>query len=198
MPFTKNRISGFVPGHGGSGYPPVWGFGRLEDEMVASCELGRDPFDLPSSFEQPADTLQENWAQQLGAAIDQLAGVVAAKRKEYLRLVQLEQDINALKTRVSQLESSQSIIVPVTTLDPEPFQLLRDMQFVVRPTDDGYLATLFDANIGMTGDTREEAVANLKVLIVDIFDQLEQNEDKLGPEPARQIAVLRSFMRRRQ
>jgi len=113
-------------------------------------------------------------------------------------LAELEPRVEILENRASEFLDPQSLIVPVMTLDPEPFQLLREMQFVVRPTDDGYLATLFDANLGMTGDTREEAVANLKVLIVDIFDQLEQNEDKLGPEPARQIAVLRSFMRRRQ
>ena len=51
----------------------------------------------------------------------------------------------------------------------------------------------------MKGDTREEAVANLRLLLVDVFDELEEEEeeDQLGPKLVRQLAVLRSFMKRR-
>ena len=60
------------------------------------------------------------------------------------------------------------------------------------------MATFFDASIGMTGDTREEAVANLRLLLVDMFDDFETQESQLGPEPERQLAVLRTFIRRQQ
>ena len=92
---------------------------------------------------------------------------------------------------------SSSLVVPITTLDPEPFDLLRDIPVVVQPTDDGFLATFFDANIGITGDTREEAVANLRLLLADVFDELEKEEARLGPDLVRQLAVLRGFMKRR-
>ena len=92
---------------------------------------------------------------------------------------------------------AESVAVPITTLEPEPFDLARDIPVVVRPTNDGYLATFFDANIGMIGDTREEAVANLRLLLVDVFDELEKEEGQLGPTLVRQLAVLRSFMKRR-
>ena len=92
---------------------------------------------------------------------------------------------------------SPSLVVPITTLDPEPFDLLRDIPVVVQPTDDGFLATFFDANIGMTGDTREEAVTNLRLLLVDVFDELEKEEARLGPPLVRQLGVLRGFMKRR-
>jgi hypothetical protein len=49
----------------------------------------------------------------------------------------------------------------------------------------------------MTGDTREEAVANLRLLLVDVFDELESDEGLLGPNLVRQLAVLRSFIKRR-
>lgn len=93
--------------------------------------------------------------------------------------------------------AAASVVVPIRTLEPEPFDLARDIPAVVQPTDDGYLATFFDANIGMTGDTKEEAVANLKLLLVDVFDDLEKEERQLGPKLVRQLAVLRSFMKRR-
>jgi predicted DNA-binding antitoxin AbrB/MazE fold protein len=102
-----------------------------------------------------------------------------------------------VKESFAQPSDSQSVVVPITTLQPEPFDLFRDVPVVVQPTDDGYLATFFDANIGMTGDTKEESVANLRMLLVDVFEELEKEEAQLGPHPARQLAVLRSFMKRR-
>jgi predicted DNA-binding antitoxin AbrB/MazE fold protein len=90
-----------------------------------------------------------------------------------------------------------SVVVPVTTLEPEPFDLLRSIPVVVQPTADGYLATFYDANIGITGDTKEESVANLRLLLVDVFEELEKEEAKLGPQLVRQLAVLRGCMKRR-
>ncbi len=90
-----------------------------------------------------------------------------------------------------------SVVVPIATLDPEPFDMLRSVPVVVQPTADGYLATFFDANIGITGDTKEEAVANLRLLLVDVFEQLEKEEGQLGLQLLRQLAVLRGFMKRR-
>ncbi len=89
-----------------------------------------------------------------------------------------------------------SVVVPIATLEPEPFELLRTIPVVVQPTADGYLATFFDANIGITGDTMEESVANLRVLLVDVFEELEREETELGPQLVRQLAVLRGFMKR--
>jgi hypothetical protein len=59
------------------------------------------------------------------------------------------------------------------------------------------LATFFDANIGITGDTKEESVVNLRLLLVDAFEELEREEAQLGPQLVRQLAVLRGFMKRR-
>jgi hypothetical protein len=86
--------------------------------------------------------------------------------------------------------------VPIETLAPEPVLLKRPLHVVVRPTDGEYQATLFDANIGITGDTAEEAVSNLKQLIVDVFEQLECNEGSLGPAAIRQLAVLKEFLQK--
>jgi predicted DNA-binding antitoxin AbrB/MazE fold protein len=93
---------------------------------------------------------------------------------------------------------SPSVVVPITAFEPEPFELIRSIPVVVQQTDDGYLATFFDANIGITGDTNEEAVANLRLLLVDVFEELEAEEAQLGPQMVRQLAVLRSFMKRRK
>jgi len=55
----------------------------------------------------------------------------------------------------------------------------------------------FDANISSSGDTQEEAVDNLRMLLVEIFEDLSNEPtDKLGPEPLRQLAVLGQYIRK--
>ena len=111
----------------------------------------------------------------------------------------LTRQCKILQDRIQQLEGSAvSMVVPITTLAPEPFDLLREFPMTVVPEDGGYLATFFDAGISMTGDTREEAVANLRMMLVDMFDDFEAQEHQLGPEPKRQLDVLRTFIRRQQ
>jgi hypothetical protein len=102
-----------------------------------------------------------------------------------------------VKKRSKKLSDGQSFIVPIETLAPEPYVLKRPFQVVVQPSDGEYIATLFDANLGMTGDTAEEAVANLKATIIDTFDLFEENEALLGPEPERQLAILRELIQKR-
>jgi dCTP deaminase len=87
--------------------------------------------------------------------------------------------------------------VPLTTLEPGRYELTRDIPVVLQPSDDGFTATFFDANIASGGDTEEEAVDNLRTLIIDTFDLLESVEpEKLGREPRRQLQLLRSLIRR--
>jgi hypothetical protein len=112
------------------------------------------------------------------------------------RFARFEREMLAVKEHCKQLRSAQSIVVPVETMAPEPFILRRPFQIVLRPADGEYLATFFDANIGIGGATEEEAINNLKALIVDTFDQLEHNEAILGPEPTRQLVVLRELLQR--
>jgi hypothetical protein len=68
---------------------------------------------------------------------------------------------------------------------------------MLQPSDDGFTATFFDANIGSSGDTEEEAINNLRTLIIDTFELLESKQpEQLGIEPRRQLAILRSLIRK--
>lgn len=114
------------------------------------------------------------------------------------RLEKLERQVRSLTEQVKKLRESEIYIVPVETLYPEPFLLKRPFHVVVCEDDQDAVATFFDANLGMSGDNAEEAVRNLKAVIVDTFDQYEEYEAVLGPEPARQLAVLREFIQRQE
>ena len=57
------------------------------------------------------------------------------------------------------------------------------------------MASFADANINTSGETQQEAYANLRELILDVLDSLTAlPESKLGPGPRRQLAVLREFV----
>lgn len=110
----------------------------------------------------------------------------------------LERQILLLERRVHRLEHTSPVTVPVQSLAPDPYDVLTTIQIVVRAQEDEYLATFFDANLSASGETPEEAVMGLKDVIAAAYEALsEHEEEQLGPGPARQLAVLREFIRAR-
>ena len=161
-----------------------WGCSLAHEETASEAEALR--------LRQP----QEGWAESLRQGIERLVELLDARRRESSRVDRLEQEVQELRKGLAALTESRPVPVPMTTLAPEPFEVRRPIPVVVRPAGEEHVATFFDANISMSGDTEEEAVSNLRELIVDVFDELEADEGNLGPEPARQLAVLRAFMER--
>jgi hypothetical protein len=86
-----------------------------------------------------------------------------------------------------------AVIVPILSLAPAPYEPIRELKVVVEETSEGFTATLYDANIGATGETESEAIDGLKEHLVQIYEML-QRQTKLGPGPTRQLAVLRSLI----
>jgi hypothetical protein len=99
----------------------------------------------------------------------------------------------------SHLTNGVTFVVPIETFDPEPFELRRPVSAVVQPSGEGFVASLFDANINASGETAQHAVANLKDLILALFIRLaKEPKEKLGQGPARQLAVLEGLLRRKR
>lgn len=134
------------------------------------------------------------------ATIEQLPAIVANRLEQALQVQRLEETVSDLAERVRLVETSRSVasrIAEIQTFAPEPYQLLAPIR-VTLETDghEGCLASFFDANISTTGDTEQEAFDNLKNLILDVFDSLgKERPERLGPEPRRQLEVLRSLIR---
>lgn len=125
--------------------------------------------------------------------------------REYLKdaamfgrdLPRVPEEIKAyLDSKLSRL-SHQYETVPMTTLATPELSLMRDIPVIIEQTDTGFVATFFDANLSMSGDTQAEAFSNLRGLLVDVFDDLDSEPpDRLGPGPRTQLRVLRSFVAR--
>jgi hypothetical protein len=122
---------------------------------------------------------------------------MAANKSEGLRIDTLEKQVRELRQLVTKTKQGNYIVVLVRSLGNEPIQLKSDISVVVQPSGDDFIATYFDAGISISGDSQEEAVDNLKVLIVDLFESYEEDEAKLGPGPRQQLAALREVIERR-
>jgi len=105
-------------------------------------------------------------------------------------------EFSVVYDRLARLEEEASVRVPIQSLAPEPYDLMKPIEVVVQSIDDEYTASFFDANLSTGGDTQAEAVSNLRDLIVGTFELLNDTDDsELGPGPGRQKAVLREFIR---
>src|ERR1700757_5007489 len=118
---------------------------------------GRPPVDPDKAKAEYLDVRLEVAEKEAFKEAADLAGLaLSAWVRERLRLAARDEMQKGGRTAPLQ---GRSGLVPVTTLDPEPFELAREIQVVVQPDDDSFVATFFDANINASGETQQDAVA---------------------------------------
>jgi hypothetical protein len=139
-----------------------------------------------------------DWANSVPNLIAKLASQISEKKKLEIRFNLLEILAGELQARISKLESVQTKIIPINTFAPEPYELLKTFLVSVQSVEGGFEAGWFDANIHSTGDNEEEAVSNLKSLILDFFEIFSsESPDKLGLEPKRQLEILKQYIQKK-
>lgn len=137
----------------------------------------------------------EDWKSIVFAIRDEIQGIFD-KLPEINRINELQTEILSLKERLSRLEQCTPIIVPIDSLEPAPYIIRKPFHAVLRPCDNGFVASFYDANINASGETRGEAVLNLKDMIIAVYSTLKAHPKRcLGSEPKRQLSVLRSLIR---
>jgi predicted RNase H-like HicB family nuclease len=114
------------------------------------------------------------------------------------RVAGLESKVEQVLKRIGELSAlRRSFLVPIESLEPEPYELLRPLTAVVTEAEGGFEASNFDLGIYASGDTEEEAIADLKETLLDAFDQLNELPDtKLGKGLLRQKGLLNKCVRK--
>jgi hypothetical protein len=75
----------------------------------------------------------------------------------------------------------------------ESYQIIQPLEVKVsRRAATEHTAEIEAANLAATGQTFNEAFQNLVYQVLDVFDYLTENAERLGPGPASQLAYLRS------
>ena len=81
----------------------------------------------------------------------------------------------------------------------ESYQVRRAIPVSFRRAELGeFVATFTEANISFVGENMAEALNGLKAEILDTLEEYEEHEPHLGPEPVRQLAVLRRYIKTRK
>lgn len=187
------RLTKLSPAHSRS----IWDveesdFPSITDELDLTTVLER----CESSFVIRSSKSAQKEAKHLVQAFVEYSAHVAEMVERRWQVTLIEKLLSELRARVARLEEHQTIIVPVETFDPEPYDLVRPFSVVAEPVDGEFIATFYDANLSASGDTTTEAVSNLKNVILSTFELL-TTEKKLGVAMARQKAVLGSIIRPR-
>ena len=84
----------------------------------------------------------------------------------------------------------------ITDFSEEPYRVLKAIPVTVRSLDigDDVEAAFEEGNIAWVAMSRVDAINGLKAEILNTLEDCEANEGRLGPEPARQLAVLRTYI----
>jgi predicted RNase H-like HicB family nuclease len=177
MPLIKNRIESFVAERSEA---------EAEGWPAGACKR-----DLPL-HRLTRRTVMQEWERVIPLVLAKFAQALLASRVE-----NLEREVEALRARLDKGGAQRSIIVPIESFAPEPFEVIKPFHVVVEPADGEFIASLYDANINASGETEEEAVADLKDMMLTLFERLQQEpEQALGVGPKRQLAVLKSLVRK--
>lgn len=92
-----------------------------------------------------------------------------------------------------------AIRTTIGSLPGEPYTLLRAIPVRIEQVAAGdFLADFTEANIAISGETYQEAFQNLIAEILNAFENFSTEEASLGPEPTRQLKVLRNYLRPQQ
>ncbi|MFO1475311.1 MAG: hypothetical protein U1F98_01510 [Verrucomicrobiota bacterium] len=138
------------------------------------------------------------WEEAAKQVLWNLATIVHTRTQAELKLVALNTRVKCLESALDEVRSRAAVVVPIQSFAPEPVELLKPMHAIVQQSGEDHVASFLDANMNASGETQEEALANLKDVIVGSFEALEAITDKLGPGPKRQLAVLREFLKRNE
>jgi hypothetical protein len=169
---------------------------------LMDCDRATTGFKTPSFARNAASRQSQNvfspdWANAVPSLIAKLVSEVVEKKKMELRFSLLETAIRELKSQLNALDAARTRIVPINTFVPEKYDLLKPILVSVQAVEDEFEAGWFDANIHTSGENEEEAVSNLKNLILDYFDSFSKEScEKLGPEPMRQLFVMKQFIQK--
>ncbi|MEK6300293.1 MAG: hypothetical protein AABO41_06195 [Acidobacteriota bacterium] len=107
-------------------------------------------------------------------------------------------EILVLSSSAAVPQSSEFLSFTLGDFPNSAYQVLRLIPVVVEMDEGCIVASFNEANIHASGDTINQAVANLRSYIGDVFDEFsELGADALGPGPKREFATLQSYIRRR-
>lgn len=178
--------------------------GRHEDKRWQSLSASCNSMDIVVSETGEVTPAESDKPESF---FDLFVGIRQAREEmdKHAKVLELSMKVSTLEQRVDSLEGTlRDHHVWITTLDPKPYSLLRNIPVLVEPVlpDEGdedcsYVARFVEAGVGASGDTVEETISFLKDRLISSFEALSNMpSEKLGELPRRRLAALRAVMKR--
>jgi hypothetical protein len=140
------------------------------------------------------ELIRELLQQQLGTIFGHSRGLDEIRHE----LTSLSRLLEALTVEVEQLTGDlvQTVCIPLRSFAPERFDVATPIDIVISPEEDGFQASFLDGNLHAYGETKEEALSNIKSAILDTYQRLRELPDaRLGRSLLRQKQVLNHHLR---
>lgn len=144
---------------------------------------------------RPRDWEEVEWSEAFGEALSEHTRYIHEMIELRWQTTLLDKAVIDLRKRLERLEATRTLVVPIQSLDPEPFELTKPILALVEPSEDEFIASFSDANVSASGETQGDAIANLKDMLICTFELLE-SETRLGTEMQRRRSVLATLLRR--
>jgi predicted RNase H-like HicB family nuclease len=204
MPASRSALTDAIFVGGSRNLPKIPGLPKRGFSLEEFGEVESSQVDLAHVLSLCGDitgrSLTEGWGapqetEALSKAFSMYATYINEMVERRWQTTLIDKILIDLRSRLERLESRQPFLVPIQSFEPEPFAVIKPFFIVLEPSDGEFVAALYDANIAASGETQEEAVSNLKEMILATFELLE-GEEKLGAAMRGQKAVLMSIVRR--
>lgn len=96
----------------------------------------------------------------------------------------LSEKIEKIETSINNYDSHTIIKSTISTLPSEEYSLLQPIDIILKIYEDEVIALIPELEIYGEGETEMEAVKDLKLEILDLYDDMnEMDDDELGEDP---------------
>jgi hypothetical protein len=192
---TKERYSMTeVASEAGVSYDRLMVFLKTHGDRIPFERQGRRRFFPPRAIEAVREIARESKARhgralrrkpREKAAADEAMGLIG-------KAILFSQKVTAdLQSAYEALRHNQgAVALRVQTLHPNTFRFKRPMDLLVEFGGPGFAAHLIEVKLSARGDTRQEAVTNLRALIVETYRDLKGTEPERWTEELQGKAAL--------
>lgn len=167
---------------------------KKHGDRIPSEKEGRRRLFPPRAIEAVREIVRESKARQgrrmrrktrEQAAADNAADLIA---KAIQRLNEVAKDLMSAFQGLR--HNPGSVVVRVQTIQPNTFRARRPLDVLVEFDGPGFAAQLIDVKLSAKGDSRQEAVMNLRALMVETYRDLVRTDRERWPEELQAKSAL--------
>lgn len=167
---------------------------KKHGDRIPSEKEGRRRLFPPRAIEIVREIVREGKARQ-GRKVRRKTREQAASEKAADLIAKAMQRLNEVVADLTSAfqglqHNPGSVVMKVQTLRPNTLRLRRPLDVLIEFAGPGFVAQLIDVKLSARGDSRQEAVMNLRALVVDTYRDLVRTDRERWTEELRAKSAL--------